>query len=450
MKNRSIYHLDGVPRLREAIPLGLQHILAMFVGNITPIIIVAGVLNLGQGVKTELIQATMLVAGINTLIQSYSIGPIGARLPIVVGTSFAFVPIAISIGQKYGFEGVLGAALIGGLYEAFLGLIIAKIRKFFPTIVTGVIVFSIGISLIPVGIKNFAGGVGSPNFGSINNYILGISVLITMVILKHFGKGLLSTGAAFIATVVGFIVAILMGVVDFTPVNQAGLISIPMPFKFGFTFHFDAILSMMILYTVSAVESLGDMTGITLGGAGRETTDRELSGGILADGLGSSLASCFSVLPTTTFSQNSGIVMLTGIMSRFVIGVGAIILIMSAFLPKLGALLTIIPASVLGGSLIIMFAMITISGINLITKEPLKGRNALIVAVSIGVGYGLGAVPEALKEFPSWVQLIFGGSGLVVSGFLAVFLNVILPKNEKLGEDTKEEVMMKVAKKSEV
>ncbi|MEG0300743.1 nucleobase:cation symporter-2 family protein [Cetobacterium sp.] len=430
-KNRSPYHLDGVPELKTALPLGLQHILAMFVSNITPIIIVAGVLGISPEQKTLLIQASMLVAGLNTLIQAYTIGPIGARLPIVVGTSFAFVPVAISIGMKYGFEGVLGAALIGGIFEGLLGLVIKKVRKFFPPIVTGVVVLSIGLSLLPVGINSFAGGVGAADFGSLENLFIGTVVLVTVVFFKQFTKGILSTGSIFIGTIIGFIIAIIMGKVNLSPLMQAEYLTIPKPMMFGFSFHLDAILAMILMFIVSAVETVGDMSGVTMGGAGRETTDRELSGGILADGLGSAFAALFSVLPTTSFSQNTGIIAMTGIMSRFVVATGAMFLVIGAFIPKIGALFTIIPASVIGGSLVMVFAMISISGINLITKEPLVGRNAVILAVSLGLGYGLGNVPAALNIFPESIKLIFGGSGIVVSGTIAVFLNLVLPLDEK-------------------
>lgn len=437
MKNRSPYDLDGVPVLKEAIPLGLQHILAMFVSNITPLIIVAGAMKIPSETKTFLIQCTMLVAGINTLIQAYRIGPIGARLPIVVGTSFAFVPVALSIGSKYGYEGILGATLVGALFETFIGAIIKKIRRYFPPVVTGVIVLSIGLSLLPVGVQNFAGGVGAADFGSFSNLFLALVVLITVIFFKQFTKGITSTGSIFIGTVVGFIVALFMGKVDLTPIKQAGLINFPIPFTYGFKFHFDACLAMIMMFIVSAVETVGDMSGVTMGGANREVTDKELSGGILADGFGSVLASMFSVLPTTSFSQNTGIVAMTGIMSRFVVGTGASFLIAGAFFPKIGAILSSVPASVLGGSLVMIFAMISISGINLITKEPLKGRNAVILSVSLGLGYGLGSVPAALKYFPESLQLIFGGSGIVVSGAIAVLLNIILPLDEKVKEELK-------------
>lgn len=431
MRNKSIYHLDGIPELKVALPLGLQHVLAMFVGNITPIMIVAGVLKIPAETKTALMQATMLVAAINTFIQTQRVWKIGARLPIVVGTSFAFVPVALSIGNKYGFEAVLGAALVGGLFEAFLGSFIKKIRHFFPSIVTGVIVLSIGLSLLPVGINSFAGGIGAQDFGHFTNLFIGFIVLMTVIIIKQFGKGILSLGAIFIGTLFGLILAFFMGKVNMAPVANAGYFSIPKPFIYGFKFHLDAIFAMCMMFIVSAVETVGDMSGVTMGGAGRETTDEELSGGILADGIGSSIAACFSILPTTSFSQNTGLVAMTGVMSRFVVSIAAGILALAGFVPKIGAFLTIIPASVLGGSLVMLFAMIAISGINLITKEALQGRNAVILAVSLGLGYGLGNVPGVLSKFPEAIQLIFGGSGIVVSGAIAVLLNAILPEDEK-------------------
>jgi NCS2 family nucleobase:cation symporter-2 len=430
MKNTSPYHLDGVPPLKVSFPLGLQHILAMFVSNLTPIIIVAGVLGLPQEQKTFLIQCTMLVAGLNTILQSQTLGPIGARLPVVVGTSFAFVPVAISIGLKYGFEGVLGAALVGGLFEAILGTCIGKIRKFFPPIVTGVVVLSIGLSLLPVGIKYFAGGVGAADFGSPVNMTIGVVVLLTVIFFKQFTKGITSTASVVIGTIVGFILAAILGKVDFSAVSQANYFIMPKPFTYGFEFHLDAILAMVLMFVVSAVETVGDMSGVTMGGAGRETTDKELSGGIMADGLGSALAASFSILPTTSFSQNTGLVAMTGIMSRHVVSVGASLLVAGAFIPKIGALFTIIPPSVIGGSLVMIFAMISISGINLITKEKLQGRNSVIIAVSLGLGFGLGSVPEALAHFPETIRLIFGGSGIVVSGAIALIMNIALPQDE--------------------
>lgn len=431
MKNRSPYHLDGVPHLGEAIPLGLQHILAMFVSNITPIVIVAGVLGISSENQRYLVQLTMFISGLNTLMQVYSLGAVGAKLPIVVGTNFAFVPVAITVGLKYGYEGVMGACLIGGFFETFLGLYIKRLRKFFPPVVTGVVVLSIGLSLLPVGIQNMAGGVGASDYGSLSNFMVGATVIGVVVLFKHYGKGIWSTSAVIIGIAVGFILSILLGKVDFSPMTQVGYFTLPKPLTYGFTFKLDAILAMALMYIVSAVETMGDMSSIAMGGAKREVTDRELSGGIIADGLGCILASLFSILPTTSFSQNSGIIAMTGVMSRFVVGVGATILIICGFIPKIGALFSVIPASVVGGSLVMIFAMIVISGINLITKEPLAGKNSIIVSVSLGLGFGLGNVPEALAHFPETIQLVFGGSGIVVSGGIAVLLNQFLTVSEE-------------------
>lgn len=432
MKNRSPYHLDGIPHLMEAIPLGLQHILAMFVSNITPIIIVAGVLGISGEKQRYLVQLTMFISGLNTLMQVYSLGRIGARLPIVVGTNFAFVPVAITVGLKYGYEGVMGACLLGGIFEAILGLYMKDIRKFFPPVVTGVVVLSIGLSLLPVGIQNMAGGIGASDYGSISNFLIGSVVIAVVILFKHYGKGIWSTSAVIIGILTGFVMAILMGKVDFSPMNGVGYFTLPKPMTYGFVFKLDAILAMGLMYIVSAVETMGDMSSITMGGAKREVTDKEVSGGIIADGLGCVLSSLFSILPTTSFSQNSGIIAMTGVMSRFVVGIGAMILIVCGFIPKIGALFSVIPSSVVGGSLVMIFAMIVISGINLITKDPLEGKNSIIVSVSLGLGFGLGSVPEALAHFPEAIQLIFGGSGIVVSGGVAVILNRFLSSEKKV------------------
>lgn len=435
-KKAKVTELDGIPPLKESIPLGLQHVLAMFAGNITPIIIVAGALKIPAAEKTFLIQAAMFVAGIVTLIQLYPIGKVGAKLPIVMGTSSGFLPTCLSIGARYGISGILGASLIGGLFEGVLGLFLKPLKKYFPPLVTGTVVLAIGLSLIPLGIKFFGGGVGAKDFGSPSNLLLAFIVLITILIFKQFTKGISSMSAILIGIVVGYIVAIPMGKVNFDAVANAGWFSLPVPMKFGLTFHWDAIFAMMIMYIVTAVETVGDISGITMGGLKREATDRELSGGVIADGLGSSFAALFGVLPNTSFSQNVGIVAMTGVVNRFAIATGAIFLILAGFFPKLGAVVSIMPPSVLGGAAILMFAMIAISGINLITKEPLDGRNGIIVAVALGLGFGLGSVPEVLAVFPEWAKLLFAQSGIVVASMVALILNIVFPK-EKVTIETK-------------
>lgn len=431
MRSKSVYEVNGVPSLKHAIPLGLQHILAMFAGNVTPLIIIANILKLPVDEKTFLIQCAMFVAGIATLIQLYPIGPIGAKLPIVMGTSFGFLPTCIAISGQYGLAGILGASLVGGFFEMFIGAFLKPLRKYFPPVVTGTVLLSIGLSLLPTGIKYFAGGVGAKDFGSPKNLLLGSIVLITILFFKQFTKGISNKSAILIGLVVGYFIAIPMGKIDFSVVGQAGLIAFPMPFKYGIEFHIDAIIAMCLMYLVTAVETIGDISGITMGGANREATDSELAGGVMADGLGSVFAAIFNVLPNTSYSQNVGLVALTGIMSRFVVAIGAVFLILAGLFPKVGAVIALMPQSVLGGAAVVMFSMIAVSGINLITRESLNGKNSIVVAVALGLGFGLGSVPEALVYFPQSAKMIFGGSGIVVTGLIALALNIILPENEE-------------------
>ena len=436
IKSESVFDINGKPPLKQAVPLGLQHVFAMFAGNITVPIIIAGTLGIGLEERTFLIQCAMLMAGIATLIQVYPIGKVGARLPVVMGTSFGFVPTSIAIGQQFGLSGILGAAFAGGFFEAFLGFFLKPIRKYFPPIVTGTVLLTIGLSLLPTGINYAAGGVGSDDFGSFSNLLLALSVLILIIILNQLGKGIVKTGDILIGIIAGYLIAIPMGKISFLAVAEAAWFSFPMPLRFGMSFHWPAIVAMLIMYIVTAVETVGDVSGITLGGDSREATDRELSGAVLADGLMSSLAAVFNALPNTSFSQNVGIVSFTKVMSRHVVAVGAWFLIGASLFPKLGAVIAIIPQSVLGGASIVMFSMIATMGIVMINKDAMNQRSILIVSLALGIGLGIGQVPAVLAGFPEAVRLIFGGSGIVVSCLIAIFLNIILPE-EKLKNATK-------------
>lgn len=431
MKEKIIYQLDGRPKLSEAIPLGLQHVLAMFVGNVTPLIIISNVLNLDDSIKAMLIQCAMFVSGIVTLIQCYPIGPVGAKLPIVMGTSFGFVPAATAIGIKYGMPGILGACLTGAIIQSIVAAFLLKrIRKFFPPIVTGIVVLTMGIALLPTGVNYFAGGSGAVDFASPSNLLLGTIVLVTVIFFKQYTKGMLSISSVLIGLVVGYIVAIPMGKIDFSSLSQASLLSIPMPFKLGFEFHIDAIVAMTFVYLVSTVETIGDTTAIANSGLGRDASEKEIVGAVLADGLGSFIGSIFSILPNTSFGQNVGIIAMTKIVNRFVVATGAVILILAGIFPKVGALISLMPASVLGGASIVMFSMIVVSGIKLITTEKLTERNAMIVAVSLGLGMGVSYVPGFFDSFPESIQLIFGESKTVLPAMLAIILNMILPKED--------------------
>jgi len=429
-KKSLVYQLDGIPPLTTAIPLGLQHVLAMFVGNVTPLIIISSALNLPLEQKTFLIQCAMMVAGINSLIQCYPIGPVGAKLPIIMGTSFGFLPICLTIGADYGLPGVFGAAMAGGVFQIFLGFIIKYIRKYFPPLVTGIVLFSIGLALIPTGMKYFAGGAGSKDFGSLENMALGLAVLAIILFFKQFTKGITSISSILIGLIAGYLIAIPLGKIDFTSVASAAWLSFPSPLVYGVEFHADAIFAIMLMYIVSSVETVGNVSGITMK-VNREATDREFSGAVIQDGFGSILAAFFNVLPNTSYGQNVGIISMTGVVNRFCIATGAIFLILAGIFPKIGTLIALMPPSVLGGAAIMMFSMMVVSGITQIASVPLSGRNGVIVAVALGMGVGLSLVPGALAYFPQSLKMIMGGSGVLVTGFLAILLNIILPQDEK-------------------
>ena len=434
MKNGSVYELDGRVPLKQAIPLGIQHVLAMFLGNVSPLIIVCGLLNIDGNTKSMLIQNSMFIAGIATLIQLYPVFKVGSGLPVVMGTSSGFIGTEKVIGATYGYAAIMGASLVGALLEIVLGFFIKPLRKLFPPIVTSLVVISIGLSLLPVGIKYFAGGAGSPEFGAPKHLLVGTIVMLVIIIIQNYTKGFMKTSAILIGIIVGYLVAIFMGMVDFTQVKEAAWFSLPRPFIMGFEFRLDAIISMAIMYIATTVETIGDVSAIAVGGLGREATDKELSGGVIADGVASFIAALFSVAPNTSFSQNVGLVAVTKVVNKFVIMTGSVFLILAGFFPKLSAVLSVMPQSVLGGAAVIMFAMIFVSGLQSLFSENLDGRNGLIVALAIGIGVGLGNVPEALAELPSWVGNIFAQNGIIMTFVIATVLKLILPKDKKENE----------------
>lgn len=430
--DKKLYELDGRPAFKDSLIFGLQHVVAMFVGNIAPVIIVCNSLKLPFDTQIKMIQCAMFVAGIATLFQLYPVGPIGAKLPIVMGTSFTFVPTAIAIGTKYGFSAVMGACLISGIIIAFFGTFLKSFRKYFSPVVIGTVVLSIGLSLLSVGVNYFAGGEGAADFGSPSNLLLGFIVLAVVLYLSMFKKGAVSSAAILIGILVGYIVAFFMGKIDINQIVSASWVSIPIPFEFGISFHLDAIISMLIVFAISAMETIGNVSAIALNGLNREIKDKELSGAVVADALGSSFAAIFGVLPNSAFGQNVSIISMTKVVNRFSIATGAGILILGGLFPKVGSLIAIMPNSVLGGAAIIMFAMIVIAGVRMITLEPLNNRNSMIVAVALGLGFGIGMVPGALDIFPQWIKMVFGSSGVANAGMIAFVLNLIFPKEEKI------------------
>jgi len=427
----AIYDVEDKPPMPQRVALGLQHVLAMFIGNITPPIIIASIVGLPPEDKIYLIQVAIFIAGVVSLIQAYPIGPIGARLPIIMGTSFGFLPTIISIIKVYGLPAVFGSAFVGGFFEGGLGLLLKKIdiRRYFPPLVTGTVVLLIGLSLAPVGIDYAAGGVKAPDYGSLTNWGLALLVLAITVALNVFGKGFIRISSILIGVVVGYIVALAIGKVNLAPIATASWFELPIPLKYPMEFPIGAIIAMLFMYVVTTIETIGDTTGV-VHATGREPTDRELSGSILADGLGSSLAAIFGAFPNTSYSQNVGLVNFTGVVSRHVGGVAAIILIILGLFPKLAAVVSTIPHAVLGGATIAMFGMISSAGISIISREKMTRRNLIILALAIGVGLGLQFRPDALKYLPD-VLRVFLSSGIVSGGLLAFILNIVLPREEK-------------------
>lgn len=457
----SPYEFEGRLPLHQAIPLGLQHVFAMFVGNLTPILIITAACNSSElmSLQVSLLQNAMLIAGVVTLIQLFAIGPIGGKVPIIMGTSSGFIGVFSGVAKTMGggmiaYGAIMGASILGGLFETVLGIFLKPLRKFFPAIVTGTVVLSIGLSLIGVGVASFGGGNTAPDYGSIENLLIALSVMAVILILKHTTKGITSSSCILFGIIFGYIVCSILPlflpttgvtaegveytkawVLNWDKVLEAKWFAVPefMPVKP--VFELQAILPIMIMFIVTAVETVGDISGCMEGGMGREATDKELSGGIMCDGIGSSLAAVFGVLPNTSFSQNVGLVTMTKIVNRSALACGAVFLVLCGLLPKLAALVSIMPQSVLGGAAVIMFSSIVISGIQLITKEPLTGRNMTIVSVALGLGYGIGANTAVLAQLPQAVSLIFGGSGIVPAAFVAILLNLLLPKEKEKAKE---------------
>ena len=431
---------DYTPPLAQAVPLGLQHILAMFVSNVTPAIIIAGAAGFGFGSNSPdfpsliyMIQMSMVFAGIATLIQTVGMGPIGARLPIVQGTSFAFVPIMIPLVAGKGVDAmaaVMGGVLVGGLFHMVLGVYIKRLRFAFPPLVTGLVVLMIGLALIKVGIQYAAGGVpaiGKPEFGSLQNWFVASVVIVVSLGFKFYAKGLLSAAAVLLGIIAGYIVALFMGMVNFGGVGNAAYFAVPMPFHFGLEFTAAAIIGMCAMSFVSAVETVGDVSGICKGGANREATDEEIQGATYADGLGTAVAGLFGGLPNTSFSQNVGLVAMTGVMSRTVVTIGAIFLVVAGLIPKIGAIVTTVPIEVLGGGVIVMFGMVAAAGVSILSTVNWNKRNLIIFAISLSVGLGLQLVPEALQHLGGTWKIL-AVSGLLPAALLAIIMNLILPE----------------------
>ena len=425
----NIFKLDGRVPVSKAIPFGVQHVLAMFVANIAPILIVANVAGLSEDQKAMLVQNAMFIAGIGTLVQLYPLWKLGARLPIVMGISFTFVTILSYVSATYGYAAAMGAVLVGGLIEGTLGLFAKYWRRIISPIVAACVVTSIGFSLLIVGATSFGGGSGSETFGSAQNLILGSVTLVCCLLFNIFAKSYWKQLSVLFGLVVGYILAIFMGAVDFSDMNSVGVIALPQFMPFVPEFNLGAIIAVTLIFLVSATETIGDTSAMTVTGLGRDVTDREIAGSLACDGYMSAISSLFGCMPITSFSQNVGLIAMTKVVNRFTIMTGACVMILAGLVPVVGKLFATLPEAVLGGCTIMMFGTIVVSGIQMITRCGFNQRNTIIVALSLSVGIGFTEVPEIFTIFPQMVQQVFANNCVAIVFVVSIILNLLLPKD---------------------
>ena len=425
----NIYKLEGRVPVAKAIPFGLQHVLAMFVSNLAPISIVAAAGGLSQDAIAVLLQNAMFVAGIATLIQLYPVWKVGAKLPIVMGVSFTFVTVLSTVAVNYGYPAVIGAVLVGGIFEGTLGLLAKYWRKIISPIVAASVVTAIGFSLFTVGARSFGGGYVE-DFGSAENLILGTITLIACLVWNCLAKGYLKQLSVLAGLVVGYIVAICMGKVDLSVIFSDGFIALPKLLPYVPEFNFGAIFSVCIIYLVSAAETIGDTTAMVASGLNREITDKEISGSLSCDGYASAVSSLFGCPPVTSFSQNVGLIAMTKVVNRFTIMTGALCMILAGLLPPVGNFFASLPESVLGGCTIMMFGTILTSGVQMIAKAGFTQRNITIAALSLSVGIGFTTASEIglWHIFPEMIQSVFSANVVAVVFVVSIILNLILPK----------------------
>lgn len=429
--HKLLYPVDSKPPFGLTLLLAIQHLLAALGGIIAVPLVLGNVLQLPTADTIILVNAALLVSGIVTIIQCQGIGPIGLRLPSVMGTSFTFVAAALAIGfSEYGVAGILGSSLVGSLVMIIGSFFMPHVRKLFPPVVTGVVVMMIGLSLIPVAVDWFAGGQKTdPNYADPANLAMASFVLVIVVVLVQWGKGIFSAAAIVIGMLVGYAVALVLGWINFDNIKNAELFAVPQPFHFGFAFPISGIIGMSIAYLVTIVESSGNF--LALGNATQtEITGKHLRGGVLCDGLGSAFAAIMSTTPFSSFSQNIGVISLTGVASRYVVTIMGALLVLAGVFPMFGALIVSIPMPVLGGAGLMMFAMIIAAGIQMLDKVERNKRNGLIIAISIGCGLAVTTRPELLDKLPSFFKEIFG-SGITVGSLLALILNLVLPQEQE-------------------
>ncbi|WP_306483566.1 uracil-xanthine permease family protein [Anaerococcus sp.] len=437
----NIYQLDGKVPIAKAIPFGIQHVLAMFVANLAPIIIVVGAATAANPDLdidlASLIQNAMFVAGIGSLIQLYPVWKIGSRLPVIMGISFTFLASLIYVSTNFNYETMIGAIIVGGIIEGTLGLLAKYWRKFIAPIVSACVVTAIGFSLLSVGAASFGGGNGASDFGSTRNLLLGTITLISCLSFNSLAKGFWKQLSVLFGLIVGYIIAVFMGMVDFSPIAEASFFSIPKFMPFKPQFNLSAIIAMVVVFLVSAAETIGDTTAVCAGGLGRDITEREIQGSLACDGFLSAVSGLFGCAPITSFSQNVGLVTMTKVVNRFTIMFGALTLILAGLFPKIGALFATLPEPVLGGCTIMMFGSIVVSGIGMIANCGFSQRNTTIAALSLSIGIGFTQIPEIYQQLPALFRDVFSSNPVANVFVIAIVMSLLLPKDreEKIKEN---------------
>ena len=428
MTNPSIYSLNGRVPLKQAVPFGLQHVLAMFVANITPIIILANVVGIDASLSASLVQNCMVIAGLGTLVQLYPVWRIGSRLPIVMGISFTFLSLAIAIASAQGMGTLMGAIIVGGLLEGCLGLCSKVWTRFITPVVAATVVTAIGFSLLPIGANSFGGGQGAADFGQLHHWIVGTVTLLTCMLTHVYAHGFLRSLSILVGLVVGYIVALCMGLIDYSALLQADVVALPKLLPFTPEFHIGTILAIFCVYLVSATETIGDTSALCSSALGREVKERELGASVACDGFVSTVAGLFGCTPITSFSQNVGLTAISKVVNRFAIATGAVIMIVGGLFPTVGILLTTIPQAVLGGCTLMMFGSILFAGFGMLAKSGFSQRNMVIVSVSLSVGLGFTQASSLFDIFPQMVRTIFADNCVAVAFLLVLLLELTLPK----------------------
>lgn len=440
----ALFQLNGIPPLGMSISLALQHLVAMIVGCVTPAIIIANALGLPQSERVLLIQVSLVMSAVTTLIELFPIGgKLGSGLPVMFGISFAYLPsMQAIVGGGGDIATIAGAMVVGGIVAAVVGVFVKKIRRFFPPIITGTVVFTIGLSLYPTAINYMAGGAGNTYevvvlrkgltsalvHGSWQNWAVAAFTLIVVMVMSNKGKGICKLAAILLVMIAGYIVAAVFGMVDLSEVRDAAWFSLPQFMHFGIKFEFSACIALALLFAINAIQAIGDLTATTVGGLNREPTDQELQGGIVTYGLTNVLSAFFGSLPTATYSQNVGIVTTNKVVNRVVFALAGGFLLLAGLIPKFSAILTTIPQCVLGGATITVFSTIAMTGMKLIASETISPRNTTIVGLSAALGVGISQSSSALSQFPESITIIFGKTPVVIATIMAVLLNLILPQ----------------------